>query len=59
MPIYDYMCQDCNLEFDKLVKHNEEPPNCPVCGSNKVKKKEIQAINFELKGIGVYNNGTN
>ena len=58
MPIFDYICQDCNLEFDKLVKHGEEPPHCPDCGNLDVVKKEVQAINFELKGVGIYKNGT-
>lgn len=59
MPIYDYVCNDCLIEFDKLMKYDEDTPNCPDCNSKDVKKKEIQAINFELKGVGVYKNGTN
>jgi hypothetical protein len=49
MPIFDYVCEDCLIEFDKLVKHNEEPPNCPEWLSSDVIKKEVQVINFELK----------
>ena len=58
MPIFDYVCNDCLIEFDKLMKHSEENPPCPECNSLDVKKKEVQAINFELKGVGVYKNGT-
>jgi putative FmdB family regulatory protein len=59
MPIYDYECKACEVVFDKLVKFDDSTPNCPECGSDNVQKKEIQAINFELKGVGVYKNGTN
>ena len=58
MPIYDYVCEDCLIEFDKLVRNGDEPTNCPECDSFDIIKKEVQAINFELKGVGVYKNGT-
>jgi putative FmdB family regulatory protein len=59
MPIYDYECKVCEVIFDKLVKFDDPTPNCPECGSDNVQKKEIQTINFELKGVGIYKNGTN
>jgi len=34
------------------------PPECPVCGSRNTEKQEVQSINFELKGVGVYKNNT-
>lgn len=33
MPIYEYICQDCDTRFEKLVslsRANEQPP-CPGC----------------------------
>jgi putative FmdB family regulatory protein len=58
MPIYDFKCGECDKEFEKLVRLADIPPECPLCGSKDTKKKEIQAINFELKGVGVYKNNT-
>ena len=58
MPIFDFVCQKCGKEFEKLVRNEKDVLKCPSCESKKVKKKEVQSINFELKGIGVYKNGT-
>lgn len=58
MPIFDYVCNDCLIEFDKLMKYDDKTPNCPNCNSLNVIKKQVQSINFELKGVGVYKNGT-
>lgn len=33
MPIYEYVCQDCQTRYERLVmKHNGEV-RCPQCGS--------------------------
>ena len=40
MPIYEYTCQDCSKQFEKLVRSmtaNVEV-KCPQCGGTHVKK---------------------
>ncbi len=40
MPIYEYKCEDCGNEFEKLVSMSAETnPQCPKCKSEHVKKK--------------------
>lgn len=31
MPIYEYTCQDCQKEFELLIR-GKEKPQCPGCG---------------------------
>lgn len=39
MPIYEYVCEKCENQFDALVLSSREPdPPCPKCKSSKVKK---------------------
>ncbi len=40
MPIYEFKCAGCDKGFEKIVKV-EETPDCPNCGSSKVKKGGI------------------
>ena len=37
MPIYEYSCKACKLNFEELV-YGDEKPACPACGSNKTGK---------------------
>lgn len=41
MPIYEYMCKECNESFSLLqrVGVTEKDTVCPRCGSKDVKKK--------------------
>ncbi|HSD83569.1 MAG TPA: zinc ribbon domain-containing protein [Anaerolineae bacterium] len=41
MPIYEYYCRDCEVEFDKLVKISEANAvqDCPECGGRHTQKK--------------------
>jgi putative FmdB family regulatory protein len=39
MPVYEYVCEACQKEFEKfltLSEHDREKIVCPVCGSDKV-----------------------
>lgn len=40
MPIYEYTCNDCNTQFEKLVRSMTVPVEvrCPECGGTHVKK---------------------
>lgn len=35
MPIFEYRCRKCELEFDELetIANRDEPHKCPKCGS--------------------------
>jgi putative FmdB family regulatory protein len=54
MPIYEYQCQGCSHELEKLQKIADEPLTlCPQCGEPSLKRK-ISAAGFRLKGAGWY-----
>jgi putative FmdB family regulatory protein len=40
MPIYEYTCQDCSTQFEKLVRSMTASVEikCPECGGTHVKK---------------------
>ncbi len=37
MPIYEYQCSKCDLEFERIAKLHEDDPDCPICGSSSKK----------------------
>jgi putative FmdB family regulatory protein len=41
MPIYEYICQDCQQEFDALrsMSQADLPMACSKCGGEKIKRK--------------------
>ncbi len=39
MPLYEYVCQSCEIRFEKLVKRFGEEAACPSCGSGAVDKQ--------------------
>lgn len=59
MPIYDYVCEVCNKEFEIIQKMNENDlhryPDCDIIEC-KV-KKIISKNNFQLKGKGWFKDG--
>jgi putative FmdB family regulatory protein len=32
MPIYDFLCPQCEQVFEKMVKLDQNPEFCPKCG---------------------------
>lgn len=54
MPMYEYKCknENCNHEFDKIMKFNDPNPECPICKMETEKK--ISKTNFQLTGNGFY-----
>ncbi|MEM9103414.1 MAG: zinc ribbon domain-containing protein [Pseudomonadota bacterium] len=54
MPIYEYQCESCGYEFEKLQKMSDDAlVDCPQCQQPKLKKL-ISAAGFQLKGDGWY-----
>ncbi|MFQ5647443.1 MAG: zinc ribbon domain-containing protein [bacterium] len=46
MPIFEYKCIDCGLEFEKLVIRSNQVISCPDCQGQKLKKL-ISAFAFK------------
>ena len=54
MPIYEYRCQQCGHELEKLQRMSDEPLRaCPACEEPALKRL-ISASVFRLKGGGWY-----
>jgi putative FmdB family regulatory protein len=47
MPLYAYKCENCNAEFELLVRSSDVPA-CPTCGSEKL-QQQIARICAEIK----------
>lgn len=54
MPIYEYRCEACGEELEKIQKFSDPPlTDCPACGKPALKKL-VSASSFRLKGSGWY-----
>lgn len=54
MPIYEYRCDDCGHEMEKLQRMSDEPlRDCPACGAPSLRRL-VSAAAFRLKGSGWY-----
>ena len=54
MPIYEYRCESCGAELEKLQKISDPPlRDCPACGKSALAKL-VSASSFRLKGSGWY-----
>ena len=54
MPIYEYQCESCGHQLEKLQKISDERlTDCPDCDKPELKKM-ISAAGFRLKGAGWY-----
>jgi len=54
MPIYEYVCQQCDHHLEALQKLSDEPLTfCPKCGEASL-RKQVSAAAFRLKGTGWY-----
>ena len=49
MPIYEYICEDCQNEFEKIVINKQQEIACPKCSS---KKATIQLSVFSSAVAG-------
>jgi putative FmdB family regulatory protein len=54
MPLYEYHCNECNEEFEKMVRFSEadQSPVCPACHSQDTVKKisRVAAFGTSLGG---------
>ena len=54
MPIYEYRCNACGHELEKIQRMSDEPlTNCPDCGAAELRRL-VSAPGFRLKGGGWY-----
>ena len=54
MPIYEYQCESCGHELEKIQKFSDAPlTDCPECEKPALKKL-VSASSFRLKGSGWY-----
>ncbi|MEQ8848638.1 zinc ribbon domain-containing protein [Botrimarina sp.] len=38
MPLYEYLCDDCQKDVEVLVRNESQRPACPDCGGERLKK---------------------
>lgn len=38
MPLYEYLCSDCDRPQELLVRSEADPVSCPDCGSGRMQK---------------------
>jgi len=54
MPIYEYQCQACGHELEKIQRMSDEPlTDCPECNAPELRRL-VSAAGFRLKGGGWY-----
>jgi putative FmdB family regulatory protein len=49
IPIFDFKCEHCGLQFDKLVDKDVEIATCPKCEHNSFRIFPQKAPNFNLR----------
>lgn len=56
MPIFDYTCQSCEYEFEKLcMTRSEEEVECPECGEVAEREEKIYGDHMiKYKGEGFH-----
>ena len=64
MRMFDFVCKNCNKEFEELVTSSEEAVRCPECQSSEVRKvlsavlsKGDWTVDDVAKGAGCFPNG--
>jgi putative FmdB family regulatory protein len=54
MPIYEFACQDCGHEFEKIQSFSDSStPDCPNCQGRHVQRR-LSAPAIHFKGSGWY-----
>ena len=39
MPIFEYICQDCGRNFERIVPRHDSTTDCPDCNSERIEKQ--------------------
>ncbi len=39
MPLYEYTCDQCDYEFELLIRSSSDQPACPTCGTKKITRQ--------------------
>jgi putative FmdB family regulatory protein len=55
MPIYEYECNDCGEEFEKLMRFSDpniNTPECPGCKSRHTHRRISRVASFGNTGSG-------
>ena len=57
MPLFEYQCDKCGHQVERLQKHDDPPPYCEPCGEALPPEipymtRQISRTNFRLKGGG-------
>jgi putative FmdB family regulatory protein len=52
MPIYEYRCESCGLEFERIQKVSDSAPPCPACHASV--KRKVSLSSFQFNGTGFY-----
>lgn len=54
MPIYEFVCQSCGNEFEKILSFSAQTmPHCPKCNSQQV-ERQVGRPAIHFKGSGWY-----
>jgi putative FmdB family regulatory protein len=54
MPLYEYRCENCGHQFEKIQRFSDDPITvCPSCGSGPVVKL-LSSPPIQFKGSGWY-----
>jgi len=54
MPIFDFKCANCALEFEELVRGSAKPV-CPDCGSSDLDQMMPSNFGIKFRGPGFHN----
>lgn len=39
MPVYEYICMECEGRFERLLRMSDPDPACPRCAGNRVRRQ--------------------
>jgi putative FmdB family regulatory protein len=53
MPIFEYVCQDCGKDFERIVPRHDSQTDCPHCHSQRLDKQlSVFAVSGKDGGAG-------
>jgi putative FmdB family regulatory protein len=50
MPLYEYKCDECGALIERLMRVNEQAPDCERCDGEM--SKQVSRSSFTLRGSG-------